>query len=133
MGKRLAGVGAIQATFGSQTGPPEEPAAAATGGETADLNTMDRDPVGLKDNLILKLRASVKTSRKLFDDHILEIGDHIEIVEKAKNDPNVPKEMVSDYSQQLKDLLNNGDILLMDFETKNALLLEKLDYLILMF
>ena len=41
--------------------------------------------------------------------------------------------MVSYYSQQLKDLFNKGDNLLMNFETKNALLLEKLDYLILKF
>ena len=41
--------------------------------------------------------------------------------------------MVSDYSQQLKDLFNKGEYLLMDFETKNALLLEKLYYLILKF
>ena len=32
-----------------------------------------------------------------------------------------------------RDLFNKGGNLLMDFETKNALLLEKLDYLILIF
>ena len=69
-----------------------------TGGASADVVTMiGIDPVGLKDSQILTLRASMKTSRKLVDDLILEI---IETVEKAKDKPSVPKNMVSDYSLQ---------------------------------
>ena len=41
---------------------------------------MDRDQVGLTDSLLLKLRASVKTSRKQVDDLILEVGEQIETI-----------------------------------------------------
>ena len=123
-GKRqLAGSGGIQPPPVFQTGstePGESAATGDTGGASADVVTMI-DPVGLKDSQILKLRASVKTSRKLVDDLILEIADHIQNVEKAKVDPEVPKNMVHDYSKQLKDLFDRGDALLIDFETKNSL------------
>ena len=94
---------------------------------------MDSDLVDLKDNLIHRLRVSVRSAKKLVDDHAIKIGDQVKIIENAKNDPNIPKEKASDYSQQLQDLFNKGENLLLDFETKNALLLEKLHYLILKF
>ena len=83
---------------------------------------MDRDLVDLKDNLIHRLCAAVRSALalKLVDDHAIEIGDQVKIVENAKNDPNIPKEMASDYSKQLLDLLHKGESLLLDFENKTA-------------
>ena len=73
-------------------------------GASADVVTIiGIDLVGLKYSQLLKLRASVKTSRKLVDDLIFEISEHIETVEKANNDPTVAKNIVSDYSLQLKE------------------------------
>ena len=54
----------------------------------------------------------VRSARKLVDDHDMEIDDHIKIVENAKHYPNILEDMVSDYSQQLKDLFNKGEYLL---------------------
>ena len=87
------------------------------------------DPVNLKDSLIHRLTIAVKAARKLVDDIVLEISDQVGIVETAKNDVHVPKEMISRYSQQLLDLFSRGESLLLDFENKNSLLLGKLDFL----
>ena len=84
------------------------------------------DPVNLKDSLVHRLRAAVKAARKLVD-------DQVEIVETAKNYPNIPKEMISQYCQQLLDLFNRGESLMLEFENKNSFLLEKLDFLMLRF
>ena len=91
----------------------------------------DTVPVGLKDTQILKLSAAVKAERKTVDDLILEIGLHIAEVEAAKANPDIPKNMVYDFSRQLKDMFNRGDVLLKDFETKNSQLVVKLEYLCL--
>ena len=64
-------------------------------------------------------------ARKLVDDIVLEISDQVGIVETAKNDVNVPKEMISQYSQQPLDVFSRGESLLLDFENKNSLLLGK--------
>ena len=91
----------------------------------------DTVPVGLKDTQILKLSAAVKAERKTVDDLILEIGLQIAEVEATKAYPDIPKNMVYDFSRQLKDMFNRGDVLLKDFETKNSQLVVKLEYLCL--
>ena len=66
-----------------QTSQHPGPTETADGGSSADqptLGVMDRDQVGLTDSLLLKLRASVKTSRKQVDDLILEVGEQIETI-----------------------------------------------------
>ena len=75
-GERSAGVGAtIQASPAFQTCPSET--ATGGGGGSAEQFAMDRDPVDLKDNLIHKLLASVRSARRLIDDHDTEFGDQI--------------------------------------------------------
>ena len=92
------------------------------------------DPVNLKDSLIHRLTIAVKAARKLVDDIVLEISDQVGIVETAKSDAIIPKEMISSqYSQKLLDLFSKGESLLSDFENKNSLLLEKLDFWMLKF
>ena len=116
-GERAAGVGALKAPPAFQTGSSDT---AAAGGSAEQQSAMDRDLVDLKDNLIHRLFAAVRSALnalKLVDDHAIEIGDQVKIVENAKN---IPKEMASDYSQQLLDLLHKGESLLLDFENKNA-------------
>ena len=80
----------------------------------------DTVPVGLKDSQFLKLRAAVKAARKTVDDLILEIGLHIAEVEAAKANPDIPKNMVYDFSRQLKDMFDIGNVLMKNFETKNS-------------
>ena len=88
-------------------------------GTSADLGSMsDAVPLGLKDT-------------QTVDDLILEIGFHIAEVEAAKANPDIPKNMVYDFSRQLKDIFNRGDVLLKDFETKNSQLVEKTEFLCL--
>ena len=113
-GERAAGVGALEAPPAFQTGSSDT---AAAGGSAEQQAAMDRDLVDLKDNLIHRLCAAVRSALKLVDDHAIEIGDQVKIVENAKN---IPKEMASDYSQQPLDLLHKGESLLLDFENKNA-------------
>ena len=62
---------------------------------------------------------------------MLEITDQVGIVETAKSDVKTPKEMIGQYTQQLLDLFSKGQSRLSDFENKNSLLLEKLDYMML--
>ena len=81
--------------------------------------------IWLKDSLIHRLRSVVKAARMSVDDIALEISDQVGIVETAKNDVNVPKEMISQYSQQPLDVFSRGESLLLDFENKNSLLLGK--------
>ena len=108
-GERLAGSEGIQPPPGFQTGLTEPGESAVTGGASADQATMDRDPIGLKDSLILKLRASVKSARKLIDNHILEVQDHIGTLTKPKDDPSIPADIVIDFSRLLQDLFTKGD------------------------
>ena len=90
-------------------------------GTSADLGSMgDAVPLGLKDTQILKLSAAVKAERKTVDDLILEIGLHIAEVEAAKANPDIPKNMVYDFSRQLKDMFDIGNVLMKNFETKNS-------------
>ena len=42
------------------------------------------DSKDLQDGLILRLRATVKASRKLVDDVTLEINDQVEIIKVAR-------------------------------------------------
>ena len=51
-------------------------------------------------------------------DHILEVGHYIADVEAAKQNPDIPKSMLYEFSRQFKDMLDRGDILLKDFESK---------------
>ena len=73
----------------------------------------------------------MKASRKLVDEVTLEITDQVEIIKVAKGDDTNPQEIIGQYTQQLSDLLEKGDSLLSDFESKNSSLLEKLDFLML--
>ena len=90
--------------------------------------------IWLKDSLIHRLRSVVKAARMSVDDIALKISDQVGIVETAKSDAIIPKEMISSqYSQKLLDLFSKGESLLSDFENKNSLLLEKLDFWMLKF
>ena len=93
--------------------------AADLSSNSADLGNMsDAVPVSVKDTQILKLRAAVKAARKTVDDHILEVGLHIADLEGAKENPDIPKNMLYAFSRQLKVMIDRGDILLKDFESK---------------
>ena len=50
-----------------------------------------------------------------------------------EGDDTTPKEIIGKYTQQLYDLLVNGDSSLSDLISKNSSLLEKLDFLMLKF
>ena len=50
-----------------------------------------------------------------------------------EGDDTTPKEIIGQYTQQLCDLLVNGDSSLSDLISKNSSLLEKLDFLMLKF
>ena len=86
------------------------------------------DLVNLHDSLNHRLRAAVKAAGMLVDDIIimLYITHQVGIVETAKSDVSTPKEMIGQYTQQL---FSKGQSRLSDFENKNSLLLEKMDYI----
>ena len=71
-GERAAGVGALEAPPAFQTGSSDT---AAAGGSAEQQSAMDRDLVDLKDNLIHRLCAAVRSALnalKLVDDLQLE-------------------------------------------------------------
>ena len=120
-----AGSGILQAPEKFQTA--SEQSAKSLSAVQSDMD----DRKDLQDGLILRLWAAVKASRKLVDEVTLEITDQVEIIKVAKGDDTNPQEIIGQYTQQLSDLLEKGDSLLSDFESKNSSLLEKLDFLML--
>ena len=84
-------------------------------------------PKDLQDEAVLRLRASVTASRKL----IVEINDQVGITNIAKGKEGTPRAVPKQYTKVLADLLERGDQMLANFTTKNASLLEKLEYLLL--
>ena len=89
-------------------------------------------PKDLQDPQIMLLRASVTSARKDLDDIMVEVDDQVAHIKAAKGRA-TPKAAMMQYRKALLDLLENGDKLLVSFNTKNGSLLEKLELLLLRF
>ena len=105
---------------GKSQAAQENPAGTTADGEVIVQNKDMEDPYpkDLQDGAVLKLRAGVTASRKLIDNISLEISDQVDIINVAKGKEDTPKEVITQYTQVLEDLLLKGDTLLANFTTK---------------
>ena len=72
-------------------------------------------------------------SKKSIDDILAEIGAQVDRIASVKGDPLVPQSIITDYTRQFEELFIQGQNALRDYDRTNAALVEKLDYLVMLF